>query len=83
MEIKHSPAIAGQPLNIDVRVGNRWANLFVFLDGEKLLHKRFDCPDPPCHESVTLQLRIDAREKTLQLRGEDPDGVQNLEILVK
>ena len=83
MDIKHSKPIAGQPLNIDVKVGNRWAYLVVILDDEKLLHKRFDCPDPPCHERVVVQLNADAKGKHLVLEGEDPDGPRTIKTIVE
>ena len=83
MDIKHSKPIAGQALNIDVKVGNRWAHLIVILDGEKLLEKRFDCPDPPCHERVIVQLEADAKGKQLLLEGEDPDGPRRVKTMVE
>lgn len=83
MDIKHSKPIAGQPLYIDIKVGNRWAHLIVILDGETLLEKRFDCPDPPCHERVSVQLSADAKGKDLLLEGKDPNGPRRVKAIVE
>jgi hypothetical protein len=74
MDVKYSRPVAGTSFNIDVKIGNRWAQLNVYLDEYKLLERRFDCPDPPCHERITLELKSDSKGKQLIIRGEDPDG---------
>ncbi len=83
MNITYSKPIAGQPIEIDVKVGNQWALLVVLLDGEKLFKKRFTCPDPPCHERVVFELKPDSKGKQLLLEGNDPDGPHTWKSIVE
>jgi len=83
MNITYSKPIAGQPLEIEVKVGNRWAFLVVLLNGEKLFEKRFTCPDPPCHERVVIELKPDSKGKHLLLEGNDPDGPRTWKSIVE
>jgi len=83
MNITYSKPIAGQPLEIELKVGNRWAFLVVLLNGEKLFEKRFTCPDPPCHERVVVELKLDSKGKHLLLEGNDPDGPRTWKSIVE
>ena len=86
MEIKgHSRAVAGEQFEVYVHVENRSATLIVAIWGKHFIEKRFDCPDPPCHEKVSLLLPKMSKGYTLsiRLRGEDPSRTKQIEVVVE
>jgi len=64
-----SPPVAGQRLEISLTLENRWGSVIVKAADQTLYTRRFECPDPPCHQAFSVELPIGARGRELLVEG--------------
>jgi hypothetical protein len=77
MRITIDQPYAGRTLTIGLILDYEGrASVSVTIDQMQLFDRMFTCPDPPCHEAVTIDVPMTARGSTLTVEGRDAGGPQ-------
>jgi hypothetical protein len=78
MQIAIDQPYAGRTLQINLILDQGSASLRVTIDQTLMVDRVFPCPDPPCHEALTVNLPPTTRGQTLTVEGRDAGGPQRV-----
>ena len=82
MQIQHTDPVAGEPMRVMLKLGNTWGHIRIHTSGSVLIDRRFECPDPPCHQAFVVDIPASSRGQQLTIDGRDPAGPQTISATI-